>query len=462
MVLISAMIAVPLLRYTATVAKQNQVVRQRTIHIEAVKGALRASLAQPKALFQACGSAGLTTGVLLGSASLTTPVETKCFKLSAQGAIDTANEIYGVASVQYGTSAPTGVTGNVAPAGASFTAWTGLISASIAKDRIWVPALPPRTESLRSSTPYTMPSTYPACRVFFPGTYPDALTITGTTPVYFASGVYYFSKPVTISDTATVVVGGGSTSGCVASDQEAAFAVKNPPTSHGITGLGATFVLGSGARLVISSTQGTSTPGAMKVVFNKRYVGDTPSELAVASSAGVSIETVNGDATARLTNPAMPIVAYSRAGKLQVPVSTVAGAASPIIENNGYWPATTVATDTVTTSTSIIDVNLTGARPATIVVPGYVSAPMGVVRVMTSATAAPATSVSMSGGVTAAAFDIGATRPKTFVLGLSNPIVQQLLKITSTTQNGLPQITSSAIVQVNESGAYAVNHWEVG
>ena len=68
----------------------------------------------------------------------------------------------------------------------------------------------------------------------------------------------------------------------------------------------------------------------------------------------------------------------------------------------------------------------------------------------------------MSGGVTAAAFDIGATRPKTFVLGLSNPIVQQLLKITSTTQNGLPQITSSAIVQVNESGAYAVNHWEVG
>ena len=91
MVLISAMIAVPLLRYTATVAKQNQVVRQRTIHIEAVKGALRASLAQPKALFQACGSAGLTTGVLLGSASLTTPVETKCFKLSAQGAIDTAN-----------------------------------------------------------------------------------------------------------------------------------------------------------------------------------------------------------------------------------------------------------------------------------------------------------------------------------------------------------------------------------
>ena len=111
MVLISAMIAVPLLRYTATVAKQNQVVRQRTIHIEAVKGALRASLAQPKALFQACGSAGLTTGVLLGSASLTTPVETKCFKLSAQGAIDTANEIYGVASVQYGTSAPTGVTG---------------------------------------------------------------------------------------------------------------------------------------------------------------------------------------------------------------------------------------------------------------------------------------------------------------------------------------------------------------
>ena len=70
LMLVASMIAVPLLRYTAAVAKQNQVTRLRTIHVEAVKGALRASLAQPKALFQTCGAAGLTTGVLLGSAAL--------------------------------------------------------------------------------------------------------------------------------------------------------------------------------------------------------------------------------------------------------------------------------------------------------------------------------------------------------------------------------------------------------
>ena len=38
--------------------------------------------------------------------------------------------------------------------------------------------------------------------VYFPGTYQDDLIISGSTPVYFASGIYYFEKKVEITGNA--------------------------------------------------------------------------------------------------------------------------------------------------------------------------------------------------------------------------------------------------------------------
>jgi hypothetical protein len=37
-----------------------------------------------------------------------------------------------------------------------------------------------------------------------------------------------------------------------------------------------------------------------------------------------------------------------------------------------------------------------------------------------------------------------------------------MFKITTTTTSGTPAITSTALVQVNQNGAYAVNSWVTG
>ena len=39
--------------------------------------------------------------------------------------------------------------------------------------KIWLPNLPSRALNLRSNAGHLMPTGYPACRVYFPGTYTD-------------------------------------------------------------------------------------------------------------------------------------------------------------------------------------------------------------------------------------------------------------------------------------------------
>ena len=112
-----------------------------------------------------------------------------------------------------------------------------------------------------------MPAGYPTCTVYFPGTYVDPLTLTG--PTYFTSGIYYFEKQVTIQNGADVVVGGGAVPGCT-SDQEAIFYAMNVPSTHNMSGLGATWVLGKQARVVVSNAMPSASP--VKLRFNTRYV----------------------------------------------------------------------------------------------------------------------------------------------------------------------------------------------
>lgn len=54
-----------------------------------------------------------------------------------------------------------------------------------------------------------------------------------------------------------------------------------------------------------------------------------------------------------------------------------------------------------------------------------------------------------------------ATPPSTFLCGIDNPFTQKIFKIVSTTTSGTPTLTSTAVVQVNSNGAYAVNSWSV-
>ena len=610
MILLCGLVILPILDYAQTVSRQNRVLQTKTTRIEAVKGGLRTVLADPLNLYKTCDAAGLTVGVPLAGPSLTTAVSTQCWKMSSALAEDPNTIRYGTATTQVGSTLPSGLVGTSLPTSGAAPAnkWLESATTGPSDDKVWLPELPTRHVNLRSPAGYSMPVGYPACTVYFPGTYVDPLVITGATPVYFTSGIYYFENTVRFSGDANVVVGGGATQGCT-TDQEAAFYAESAPSVHNISGMGATFVFGAAGRLVVDdTTAGTST----SIVFNKRYVG--PADVSSTASAGVSIISVNGETTGagyvpldRTDSLYVPISnvngspstpasqsgfkpstlvpnaatsvpgRYVRvqlasttdalslaevkvngvdqtgtagelaAGKTATQSSTEAGAAASravdgntdgvfangsvastteVDEANPWWQVdlgnsamsvTNVVLDnrtdaccnarlenyTVFVSTTdmtgrsyadlladptiqkvttaatagasvtipfnggagatpspIVEVNLTTGRPVHLDIPGYTAVPQGRVVVNTAAGAEANKNVSIGGGILAATIEVSSARPATFALGLVNPVVLQTFKIVSVTTAGTPVVTSTAIVQVKENGAYAVNSWQ--
>ncbi len=466
-VILSALIVTPLIQYAMAVTRSSRTLVQKAEHVEAAKGGLRVALSDPARLYQVCDLAGLTVGVTLTSPHLNTGVSTTCFKLDETAAEDPNNLRYGIATVQAGSSIPSGASGKpFAGSGASGeTTWRSSASAVVAADTIWLPDLPEHGLNRRSAAGYTMPASFGSCTVYFPGTYTDPLTITGTAAVYFTSGIYYFEDQLRFSGDAHVVIGGGAVDGCV-SDQEAAFYAIDAPATHNISGLGATFVFGDEGRLVVDdATAGSS----LSVQFNQRYV--EANDETTESSAGVSIMTVNG----ALSGGTLTDLTIT--GSLSVPYSTVGGEPATAQE---YLPSTLVPTavaappaETTTTAAGttttveapapvspVIEVTLTTSRPTTIAVPGYISVPQGRIAVTTSESAAPTASIGIIGGILAAAVDVPDPRPAALSFGLVNPVVQKTFKIVSTSE-GSPEVVSTAIVQVNQNGAYAVNSWSV-
>ena len=196
--------------------------------------------------------------------------------------------------MQVGQTVPVGMmsSGYVSPNPTSTSAWIADTSLTTVTDKIWLPNLPthglsPRTPLGWQMPPEFLPDGVAECTVYFPGTYPNPVTIDG--PTYFASGIYYFEDTVLISGGADVVVGsgGGDDEGCT-NDQHAAFYAVDAPSTHNINGLGATFVLGKSGRLVVDNAGG----GPIKLQFNKRYVA--AGDVGGRPSAGVSILSVNG------------------------------------------------------------------------------------------------------------------------------------------------------------------------
>ena len=115
----------------------------------------------------------------------------------------------------------------------------------------------------------------------------------------------------------------------------------------------------------------------------------------------------------------------------------------------------------VTASCPIIDIQLTTATNVTVKVPGYVSVPQGSVLISGTAGSAANKVISFGGGVLAAQMSVDGESPAFLQLGLLNPVVQKTFKIVTETVTGSPQVTSIALVQVNESGGHAVNSWVV-
>ena len=99
----------------------------------------------------------------------------------------------------------------------------------------------------------------------------------------------------------------------------------------------------------------------------------------------------------------------------------------------------------------------------TVAIAGYIAVPQGSVSIQTTAAATANKNVSFGGGILAAQMLVSASTLQSLQIGLLNPVVQKTFKITTTTTttSGAPQMTSVALVQVDQTGGYAVNSWIV-
>ena len=456
LVVVCVMMVLPMMEFGAALTRSSRVANTKAVATEAVKGGLRTALANPLTLYQACGSSSLTQPVTLGGPSLATAVTTTCAKVGEVAADDSGR--YATASTMVGSVLPAEAGRPYPTSGqAPYTVWRTAVAATPTAATIWLPNLPAHLTTVRPSTGWAMPTSYGACTVFFPGTYTAPITISSG-KTYFASGIYYFEQPVTISGAVDVVMGGGAAEGC-ASDQEAAYDAIGAPTTHGISGLGVTFVFGHQGRLVVSAPAST---GALRVLFNQRYVVST--DVATKPSAGVSIMSVNGE----LQNGIL--VDLDRPGVLSVPLSS-AGASPGVPATDQAYRPSTLTTPAVASSppvpiAPIVEIGLDGQQSADILVPGYVVAPQGRITIDTSAGRGANKSVRFNAGATAASLELNKAYastelPATFVLGIANPVIQKTFKLVSTSTSTTPRVTSTAIVQINQNGAYAINSWMV-
>lgn len=455
-IIIGSMMLVPMMNYVSVVLRGDRVQQNKADRAEAVRGALRVTLADPSALYIACGASGLHASVALAAPNLGVPVATECTTLSNAAELDLTELRIGMGLVQTGSVAPIGTTGSpyAGSGSANIGGWWADTSAGSTGGKIFLPPLPSHGLNHGAASGYMMPSWAGSCRVFFPGTYTDALTIADTIPTFFTSGVYYFENTVTFGANANVVIGEGALEGCT-TNSEAAFYAINAPSQINISGIGGTFVFGGAGRLVITDSGSVNGP---LVRFNARLVD--PTDVGNYVSAGVSIETVNGVTTGATSSADLLLP-----GRLNVPRSTTETNpqdSTPPVDaaSTSYRPSTLVPSVSPAPAVpAVIDIQLTGSSTSSIYIPGYVSTPQGAINITVGAGMGANKSIQIIGGVLAATFSQSVDLPADNQLGMVNRIVQKTFKIVSTTTSGTPNITSIAIVQVNDFGEYVVNSW---
>jgi hypothetical protein len=107
----------------------------------------------------------------------------------------------------------------------------------------------------------------------------------------------------------------------------------------------------------------------------------------------------------------------------------------------------------------IVDVNLTTNMPVNVSIPGYISVPQGAVSIFTAPGMTSNKKLSFGGGILTATIGVSADKPASLQLGLLNSVVQKTFKIVSQTTASTPKVTATALVQVNQTGGYAINSW---
>ena len=450
-VILGMMVITPLLGYAATVLRTSRIQTEKTDRAEAVRGALRITMADPKALYDTCSASGLHSAVSLSNPGLDVGVHTECTTVLSSAELDDTELRTAITTTQVGSAAPVGSIGSTfaGNGGADTQAWSAGATNESAGGAVWLPQLPSHALNHPANSGYMMPAWAGTCRVYFPGTYTAPVSVTDSVPTYFTSGVYYFESTVTFSGTANVVIGEGAAEGCT-DDQDAAYNAINAPTNHNISGLGATFVFGGVGRLIINDTGATSQ--GPQVAFNARLVD--PTDVGAAPSKGVSIASVNGvyddDSSVEL----------NVANQLRVPRSTLGNPAGADAVSGDYLPSTLVPSlDPMVVVNPIVDISYTTAATSSVFIPGYIAVPQGRVNIAVAPAMSAGKDVQLVGGVLTALFTQTPDQPANTQIGLINRIVQKTFKLVGTTTEGNPQVTSVAIVQINDYGEFAVNSW---
>lgn len=455
--MLGTLMILPLINYTSSVLSSGQVQKHKSVRSEVVRGNLRLALADGAALYKACAESGLHTPVVLASPNLGVPVHTECTTLADAAEVDDDDLKVAMATVQVGSSPPLDISGTpyVNSGAEDPTLWWADISNESQGGKIFLPLLPTHALKHPATGGYMMPSWAGSCRVFFPGTYSDPVTISDATPTFFTSGIYYFENTVTFSGPANVVIGEGAIEGCT-NNAEAAFYADNAPSTVNISGIGATFVFGASGRLVVTDGGGAMGPS---VQFNSRLTD--PTDVGNSVSKGVSIVTVNGVSSGPSSSDDLNIPE-----RLSVPKSLTeedpGDSTAPVdAASAGYLPSTLVPSVSPDPPVPpVIDISLTGSGTSLLFVPGYVGVPQGAVQIAVTAGEAVATkTVQLVGGVLAALVIQTPDPPASVDLGLVNRVVQKTFKLIARTTTGNPSMVSVAIVQVNDFGEFAVNSW---
>ena len=451
-VAVGSMLILPLLTYAQGVMKATTQEHTKAVRAAAATGALRVVLADPSRLFKVCSASGLHVSVDLAVPDIGTPVSVKCTTTAEANELQSSDLRVAMAVTAAGSVEPVGAVGGAyANSGsADPQLWWGDVTTVTTGGKIWMPNLPSHALNHPASSGYMMPTWAGSCRVFFPGTYLDPITIADAVPTYFTSGVYDFENTVTFGARANVVVGEGAYEGCT-TNAEAAYYAINAPATVSISGIGATFVFGGAGRLVVTDS-GTAT--GPSVLFNARLVDATV-------SAGVSIESVNGVAASSTSSSDLLIAGYLNVPKSHTQAKPADAAAPPDAASTGYISSTLVPQPAPAAEvTPIIDVQITGTGTTTLYIPGYVAVPQGRINLNVGAASAAGASLQLLGGVLAGKITVAGATPATLQWGLVNRIVQKTFKLVATTTgSGDPKVTSTAIVQINDYGEYAINSW---
>jgi hypothetical protein len=298
MMVLGALVVIPMLTYTVTVLRANTVVVESNREREAAEANVRIALLDPLTLFAECDGGAVDVDLMVDTVIADPELTgtTRCERVSEVSALNalgfpTPN---GITATELGTAVPDALTGDrtATPAGTPpVDWWFASARAAAESDTIWLPDLPTFPSAVaRPATPYSMPATFD-CKVFLPGYYDQSLVLDpatlGTNRVYFASGVYYFERDVTVTGDIDVVAGYGvegfDGSEC-ADDLQVSGNLISGPATYGIDGVGATFVFGDAGHLVVENA---ATGAGPKLRFNQRY-GD------VDGGGRISIMSVNG------------------------------------------------------------------------------------------------------------------------------------------------------------------------